>query len=84
MKAFVDVIKTVRKVRHRLELECHFENLMTDIGPFIKDSKKIYFQAIGRERGNDRPDAQPGSGNVLLEHGHAGVDVGGEHHTSGT
>jgi archaellum component FlaC len=47
LQAFVDIIKTVRRVRHIKEIECHMENLISDIRPFIKESKLIYFQSIG-------------------------------------
>jgi hypothetical protein len=48
LQAFVDVIKTIRRVRYQKELECHLENLMMDIKPFIKDSKQIYYQAMSK------------------------------------
>lgn len=49
LQAFVDLIKTVRRVRHRRELECRVEDLLSDIRPNIKESKAIYFQGIGKQ-----------------------------------
>ena len=47
LQAFVDIMKTIRKTRHQKEIECHLGNLLKDLKHAIKDSKEIYYQAIG-------------------------------------
>ena len=67
LQAFVDVIKTIRKVRHKKEIECHLENLVADLRPLIKDSKAVYFQAVGKWSSNCRKAAECLSSSVLLD-----------------